>query len=499
MQIKLRRNRHNLSHYHIGTCDLGELIPVGLTEVCPGDTFNHRISTLTRFLPMNAPPMHRVQTRVHQFYVPFRIIWAGFLDYITRDASTSVPTLSYDIPTTSFDRLAQYFGVPRPMGESLAYPISALPFAAYNAIYNEWYRDKDLIAPLEQEADEIAVASLAVRRICWQKDYFTSARVDPQKGPDITFPITGTAPVLSAQWQENGVPAVLGDLILNNLGESDPGEISGTNEPAGSGTTEIQIKGEANLTDGNVTALVTAFRRASRLQALAERYAQFGSDYKSILASMGVKSSDSRLQKPEYLGGCKVNLSFSEVLQTGEGANPVGELRGHGIAPGSSRPYRRFFEEHGYVISLLSVRPQAIYSTALPRHFMHGAVDGVNDFYTPELERIGQTEIFSKEIFPGQGTDEDPVVFGYNDKYAEYKHQLSHVVGELAVGQTLDYWTWARGFAGPQPPALNQTFVECAPDERVFATETGHNVIFAVNHTLMAQRMMTKNPIGRVL
>lgn len=510
MKIKLRRNRHNLSHFRLGTCHPGELVPVGLVEINPGDTFNHKVSSFMRFLPMNAPLMQNCQVRLHSFFVPHRIIWDKWETFITRTTAPAIPTTNlHDLQAAnSASRLADYLGINSNTAEHVGdfTEVSVLAFAAYNKIFNEYYRDQDLVSPLVDDAGIIDVPNdCAVQRVAWQKDTFTSSRPWPQKGADVTIPLGTEAPlVFPGSPESTAYPFVdsnkllIGgakDQIVAAAGDitqatrTDSGQIlefaSNTNSPP-----------YADLSN-SAAATVRAFRRAVELQKLAERLSQFGSRYPEYLASMGVKSSDARQNRPEYLGGGKVQVSFSEVLQTAEGTtSDVGEMKGHGIAPGGTKPYRRFFEEHGFVMTLMSVRPQTVYSQAIPRHFFHGLHDGPNDYYTPELERIGQQEIYNKEIYQtNDGNDEE--IFAYADRYYEYRKCMSQVSGDLKVGKPLDYWTWARGFT--TRPALNQTFIECLPDTRIFADEASYPIIFGVNHKLIAQRMITNNTIGGII
>lgn len=491
MKVKLRRNRHNLSNYQIGTCNPGEAIPVLITPVVPGDSFQHRITGLTRFLPMNAPIMHRVGVRYHSFFIPNRLIMTDFEQFITRTSGT-MPTMTLGNIKADADcnRLADYLGInTTSVVAGSTTTVNCLPFRAYNAVINEWVYDKDLITPLN--VISTTASHFAVRKVAWRKDHFTAARPWPQLGAAVSIPLGTTAPVtVRTAGIAPGSTTNLGDLQTSG---SSLNRVMHETTDAGA-QRDIFLGGTADLTSATA-ATITQLRRAFNLQALAERLGQFGHDYPSLLASMGVKSSDGRLQRPEYLGGGKANISFSEVLRTGDDA--TGEMFGHGIGPSSASTYRRFFEEYGYVLTLMSVTPEPVYANVIPRHFFHGLVDGANDFYTPELERIGQQEIYNKEVYPTNPAGGDETIWGYNNKYNELRSIPSQVHQLFRPGQTLDYWTWARGFSSI--PALNQTFIECTPDTNIFQEETGQNIIYGVSHHIVAQRMLTKNVLGRII
>lgn len=487
MRRKLRRHRHNLSNYQIGTCNPGEIVPVLLAPVVPGDSFQHSITGLTRFLPMNAPIMHRCSVYYYSFFVPTRLVMdtLEWEDFITRtDDGISIPTMTIGNIRANANcaRLADYLGLntlPATAGSTTT--VNALPFRVYNATYNEWFRDKDLITPLTVLST--TVTDFAVRQAAWRKDGYTSARPWPQLGTEVTIPLGNVT--VSDAFRTTGtgsLPEALGTIRVTNLAGGIGTSSNATDSP------------ETMVLTGSVDTPLSIrdLRRYWNLQALAERLGQFGHDYPSLLASMGVKSSDARLQRPEYLGGGKAPISFSEVLRTGDDA--TGEMFGHGIGPSSAPSYRRFFEEYGYVITLMVVRPEPVYDTVIPRHWFHGLVDGPNDFYTPELENIGQQEIYNKELYPVNPVGGDEDVWGYNNKYNELRSIPSQTHQLFRGTQSLSYWTWSRKFAAR--PSLNQTFIECVPDTNIFQETTGQNIIYGVNNHLIAQRMLTKNVLG---
>lgn len=493
----MKRNKFSLSHYKLLSCDMGELIPCGLVEVLPGDSFQQATSLLVRVSPLLAPVMHPVHVRVHHWFVPHRLVWEDFESFITGgsdgmdDLVFPTITLSYTAGTPPTGTgivggLADYLGCP-PGIDGLE--VSALPFRAYNLIFNEWYRDQDLVSPLDisVESGPDSTTDVLLQNCAWEKDYFTSARPWTQKGPEVTIPLQGDAPVVAASggvaptFAEIGVGTPIRSLATS-AGSSNVivtgGNAAGSNL-LGWNSTNL----EADLT--NVSAAnINDLRLAFALQRYEEARARYGSRYTEYLRYLGVRSSDARLQRPEYLGGGKQTIQFSEVLQTAEGTDPVGELRGHGIGAVRSRRYRRFFEEHGYVVSLLSVRPKTMYMQALPRTWNRRTKE---DFWQRELEHIGQQEIANKEVYAASGTPDG--VFGYQDRYDEYRRSESMVAGEFRTTE-LDYWHMARNFASA--PTLNASFVTSNPTKRINAVQTNDVLWIMCNHSIQARRQLSR-------
>lgn len=468
----MKRHKHSLSHYQLFSCDMGELIPCGLTEVLPGDTVQQATSVLLRVSPLLAPVMHPVHVRVHHWYVPHRIVWEDWEDFITggpdgNDASV-FPTITINATNGVTGGLADYLGCPPHNGTD--YDVSALPFRAYAMIWNEWYRDQDLQTELALDFASGAdtTTSTDLQNVAWEKDYFTSARPWAQKGAAVTLPLTGDAPIQTVNY-----PSQVSDQVSTD----------GQNNVHMSATTSSGRQMFADLS--NVTAAdINELRLALALQRYQEARARYGSRYTEYLRYLGVRSSDARLQRPEYLGGGKQTIQFSEVLQTAEGTDPVGEMRGHGIAAVRSRRYRRFFEEHGYVISTLSVRPRTMYSQSLDRTWNRRTKE---DFWQRELQHIGQQEVLNKEVYAYHSAPDD--TFGYQDRYDEYRRAESGVSGEFR-DSTLNFWHYAREFTAD--PALNADFVESMPTDRVYAVSTNDVLWIMANHSIQARRMVDK-------
>lgn len=498
----MRRSKHSLSHYNLLSCDMGELVPVGCEEVLPGDTFQHSTSALIRVSPLLAPVMHPVDIRLHHFYCPHRLLWKQFTSFITGGEDgfdeSEFPTITLAPADRQVGSLADYLGVPPeydPPGNNLV--VSALPFRAYALIFNEWYRDQDLVSPLpfSDESGPDTETNLNLERVSWGKDYFTAARPWTQKGPEVQLPLSGDAPVkgfgaTSSTWRTGPSPGSRetgGEVVSydrwQQTGAYDDPQNNGylvEEDPSNTGFPNIRADLSA-VSAANINDLRLAFA----LQRYEEARARYGSRYTEYLRYLGVKSSDARLQRPEYLGGGKQTIQFSEVLQTApDSQSSVGDLKGHGIGALRSNRYRRYFEEHGYVMTFLSVRPKSIYTQGLQRHWNRRTKE---DFWQKELEAIGQQEVLNKELYAEHENPDG--VFGYIDRYEEYRRAWSRVSGEFRTTE-LDYWHMARQFA--DPPVLNESFISSVPTKRIHAVEDNDVLWCMVNHSIQARRLVSK-------
>jgi hypothetical protein len=487
----MKRNKFSLSNYKLLSCDMGELIPCGLTEVLPGDSIQQATNILLRCSPLLTPVMHPVDVRVHHWFVPHRLVWDDWEDFITGgpdgEDTSDFPTITFSGGSgAAVGSLADYLGV-TPGVNNLE--VSALPFRGYALIFNEWYRDQDLVTELaiSTASGADSTTSTALQNVAWEKDYFTSARPWEQKGPSITVPIGDTAPVLgigrASDYTTVGAKSNVRQADGSTVNYADSYAVQ-TQDIAMDAQTIGGNKYPNIYADLSSASAITinALREALALQRFAEARARYGSRYVEYLRYLGVKSSDARLQRPEYLGGGRQSIQFSEVLQTAEGTNPVGELRGHGIAALRSNRYRRFFEEHGYIFTLLSVRPKTIYAQGLARHLNRRVRE---DFWQMELQHIGQQEVLNKEVYAAHTTPEG--TFGYQDRYDEYRRAESSIGGEFRTS-ALDSWHMARIFSSS--PALNADFVKCVPTERTFAVPSEDVLWVMARHSIQARRMV---------
>ena len=503
----MKRSKHSLSHYKLATFSQGELIPVACYEVLPGDTVQQATSALLRATPLNAPVMHPVHARIHHWYVPTRLIWNDWENFITGGPdglnASVVPTITVNSGSGwAIGSLADYLGIPTGVDDL---PVCALPFRAYALIWNEWYRDQDLQTALTIDLTDGAdtTTNTTLQNVCWERDYFTTSRPWTQKGTAVSLPLGTRANVLGI----GKLDQTFGNA-QNTVYESDGTQQTyAANENAGpidaSAAADRFLVEEGGGARGGTTgypniyadlstatsATINELREAFALQRYKEARARYGSRFTEYLRYLGIRPSDARLQRPEYLGGGKQTIQFSEVLQqapstSGTPGTGVGILKGHGIGAMRSNRYRRFFEEHGYVISLLSVQPKTMYAQGLPKMWSRSTKE---DYWQKELQFIGQEEVYNKEIYWGHSTPNG--VFGYNDRYDSYRRIENSISGEFR-DSTANFWHMGRIFSGD--PALNAAFVSSNPTNRVYQSTSTDQIYAMINHSIQARRLVAK-------
>lgn len=491
-----RRNVFDLTHEKKLTCNMGSLIPILCEDVLPGDTFKLSTSMLVRLNPLLAPVMHRITAFTHFFFVPNRLIWTDFQDFITGGVDgNSAPVAPYKLKETiSTGSIWDYFGVANVDSSNPGLEISALPLRAYQLIYQEWFRDQNLVGKpaisLASGKDQTTTEDIQTRS--WEKDYFTSALPWTQRGSAVQMPLGSTAPVSVSDAQE------ILTVYTDETGTPRPAaKIAGTS-PApvyaegGDGQqhylqtrhTGRTLTGTADLSSATGVT-INELRAAIQTQRWLEANARAGSRYvENTLAHFGVRSSDARIQRPEFLGGGRSPIVINEVLQTSataEDGTPLAQMAGHALSVHKSHEFTKSFEEHGWIIGILSIMPRTAYQQGVPRRFSRTSR---YDYYWPEFAHLGEQAILQKEIYAKSDTPD--AVFGYAPRYEEYRRRESSVHDTFK--STLDFWHMGRKFE--TEPHLNSSFVIADPTKRIFAVEdeTAHNCIVQLVNQIQAIR-----------
>lgn len=464
--FKPKKNVFDLSHDVKLSANMGELVPIMCTECVPGDKFNIGCESLIRFAPLVSPVMHRMDVTMHYYFIPNRVVWPGWEDWIVnKPGAPAFPYIDIDPAdmTGNYTRLMNYLGIGRnTAGDGAIERVSALAFAAYQLVCNEYYRDQNLMDEIVWQcvngSNTLNTDLTTLRNRCWQHDYFTSALPFAQKGAAVDIPLGDVelkpdvfepGKILDAATHNPMAGDLKGALDGDLLADAGAGNVPSVYDPNGTLQTEATT--------------INDLRRAIRLQEWFERNARAGTRYvENILAHFGVKSSDKRLQRPEYITGIKSPVMISEVLNTtGTEDAPQGNMAGHGVAVTTGKYGNYYCEEHGYIIGIMSVMPMTAYQQGIPRHF--NKFTDPFQYYWPTFAHIGEQEVLTKEIFAFGNNSND--VFGYNPRYSEYKYEPSRVAGEF--NDSLDFWHLGRKFA--TRPQLNEEFVQANPTHRVFA------------------------------
>lgn len=494
------RSHFDLSHDVKLTGNMGNLIPILNMETVPGDQFNISADSLIRFAPLISPVMHRMDVTIHYFFVPNRILWRNWDDFISRKNTSLVhPYISIgdgiDPSRVNEGTLTDYLGIPDLSGNIPAMQVNAFPYAAYQKIYNEYYRDQNLIASVISDDDILTDGSndpnraelLLLRKRAWEHDYYTSALPTTQLGGPAVVP--GGPVTFQANGNAGKMRQIVSGSLFNTAGTLKNNSFGTVT--AGSLDNSAAYDPDGTLLSSNVS--IQDLRKVTKLQEWLELAMRAGRRYKeTIMAYFGVDAGDARLDRPEYITGVKSPVVVSEVLNTAgvAGSNPQGAMAGHGVAVNVGDADSSYFcREHGWIIGIMSVMPLPAYQDGVHRSF-HRRVDSL-DYYWPQFANIGEQEIYLSEL---RGISSSPdTVFGYVPRYSEYKYMPNRVAGNFR--SSLDFWHCGRKFV--TDPALNQTFIEMESSavDRIFAVKPSgstHSIYAQVLNKIHSVRPMPK-------
>lgn len=507
-----KRNKFDLSRVNKLTCEAGEIVPFFLEECLPDDSFKLATANRIRLAPQVLPLMHQIDVSMYWFFVPCRILWSNWEEFITGGKNgTSEPIIPYlnfsqgdsgYYKTAGVGLLSDYLGIPTNVVSS-SYGLinesafNVLPFAAYVKIYNDYFRDENFTEELSFELSDgyqgnFSSATNFFRSIyggtasspavnpwqrvyggcflaSWKKEYFTSALPNTQRGPIVNIPLGDTAPVVFGEAGESisVYPRTIGSVNIN------PATGDQVYDGARYGTSQVTGNKrplQADLSEATNTNIIE-LRRAFRIQEFLERMNAGGSRLTEMIYSMfGVKSPDARLQRAEFIGASHNPVLVDAIYQTSASQenSPLADFAGKAISVGGQKPISYYCKEHGYIMGLMVIRPRPEYQNITRRHWLHG-LTGKFDYFWPILANIGDQAILNRELYSGSAANSLNEAFGYTPRYQEYRFAPSETHGEMQT--TLKYFHMNRIF--DSQPVLNQQFMNCNPRTDMFAVTDG--------------------------
>jgi hypothetical protein len=530
---KPQKSHFDLSHQVKLSTRMGYLTPVMITECLPSDSFNGNVEALVRLAPLQSPIFDMITVYVHSFFVPFRLIWedseeffsGGRLGVGVDPVDAPIPPYvdlgkyidaGYDSKGTTGD----YLGVPTfsdlpGFGTASDYDgihMDIAPILAYNLVWYEYYRDRNYVAddwvdyPVPSGELDIDAGTntryVGLYQRCWTHDYFTSALPFTQRGEEVLMPLAGSGSVSYLA----STPIVNTTTGLNapDLAGLDTNALGFLSDTGSAQQYRVENIDEVMLDSSSVS--INDFRAAYAIQVWLERNAVGGGRYsETIPAHFGIPAQDSRLQRPEYIGGGRIPVKISEVVATafssdGEATVPLGNMGGHGVTYGNTNNFRYFCPEHGFIISILSIMNPPSYFQGLPRMFHRPTF---LDYAWPTFAKLGEQQVDTAELFASatnltEDSEGNRPLFGYQSRYADWKQIQSRNAGEFK--DTLKFWTLVREF--DSSPVLNNTFVsyDDSVQDRIFVVGEQQNFWLLVNNNLHVRRPLpyygTPNNLG---